>query len=97
VGDLLPVVNACKTAIEKLEEWATPEKPQLTGWHQSLDVSVHPVPRGVVLTISSVVLLSLSPEYLVYDRHNLFTVRGTILLFSPCARLSVQSQQDVPR
>lgn len=65
VGELLPVVTACKTTIEKLEEWVTPEKPQLTGWQQSLDVSVHPVPRGVVLTISSVVLLSLSPGYLV--------------------------------
>lgn len=55
VTELLPIINACKNAIEKLEEWTTPEKPPVPEWRQSFDVSIHPVPKGVALMISSVV------------------------------------------
>jgi len=56
VTELLPIVNACKTAMEKLEDWTTPEKPQVPEWRQSFGISIHPTPKGVALMISSVVL-----------------------------------------
>jgi hypothetical protein len=77
-------VNDCKTAMEKLEEWATPEKPPVPEWRQSFGISIHPVPRGVALMISFVVFsLFLSPGRFIDDSFGLFSVRGTIQLFSP--------------
>ena len=96
VSELLPIVSGCKAALEKLEEWAAPVSPQVPEWRQSFDVSVHPVPKGVTLMISSVVLLFLSLERLVDDNLDLSAVRGTILSSSPFSRSSVQLQRGVP-
>jgi len=63
--ELLPIVNACRTAIEKLEEWTAPEKPQVPEWRQSFDVSIYPVPKGVALMISSVILSFSQPNTLL--------------------------------
>ena len=68
VTELLPIVNACRTAIEKLEEWTTPEKPEVPEWRRSFDISIHPVPKGVALMISSVVLLSPLTKCFIDDR-----------------------------
>jgi aldehyde dehydrogenase (NAD+) len=62
--ELLPIVSSCKTAIEKLDEWATPEKPEVLDWRKSFDISIHPVPKGVVLNISSVDSLFILQECL---------------------------------
>ncbi|KAF9654393.1 ALDH-like protein [Thelephora ganbajun] len=58
VTELLSIVNAYKAAIEKLDEWATPERPRVPEWRQSFDISTHPVPKGVALMISSSMELS---------------------------------------
>ncbi|GJE99311.1 aldehyde dehydrogenase [Phanerochaete sordida] len=47
-----PIIQACITALNHLEEWAKPEKPQVEAWRASWDTTVYPVPKGVVLFIS---------------------------------------------
>ena len=57
VTELGPVVKACLWAAENLEEWTKPEKPRVEEFRSSWDATVYPVPKGVALIISSVLLI----------------------------------------
>ena len=46
-----PIVQACITALENLEEWTKPEKPMVEAWRTSWDVTIFHVPKGVGLFI----------------------------------------------
>lgn len=48
------VIQACITAMNNLEDWTKPEKPQVEEWRSSWDATIYPVPKGVALLITSV-------------------------------------------
>ncbi|EKM49616.1 uncharacterized protein PHACADRAFT_179029 [Phanerochaete carnosa HHB-10118-sp] len=47
-----PVIQACITAMNNLEDWTNPEKPRVEEWRSSWDATVYPVPKGVALLIT---------------------------------------------
>ncbi|KAI0041481.1 aldehyde dehydrogenase [Auriscalpium vulgare] len=53
VADIGPVVFAISVALEKLDEWAAPEKPtDLPSWRSNWDTTVYKSPKGAVLIIT---------------------------------------------
>ncbi|KAI0341284.1 aldehyde dehydrogenase [Trametopsis cervina] len=50
--ELGPIVHGALHAAAHLEEWASPEKPEVEAWRKNWDATVYPVPKGVVLIIS---------------------------------------------
>lgn len=51
-AEIAPVIDFALRAVENLEEWAKPEKPQVQPWRASWDTTVYHVPKGVALIIS---------------------------------------------
>ncbi|CAL1708829.1 unnamed protein product [Somion occarium] len=51
-AEVSPVIQSALHAIEHVEEWARPEKPEVEAWRSSWDTTVYKVPKGVALIIS---------------------------------------------
>ena len=58
VAETAPLVTACLYAAENLEAWTKPEKPSVDPFRASWDATIYPVPKGVSLIISYVLLCS---------------------------------------
>lgn len=61
IAECSPVVQACLTALNHLEEWTKPEKPQVEAWRSNWDTTIYPTPKGVALFIT----------YVPYPRHRI--------------------------
>ncbi|KAF8801541.1 NADP-aldehyde dehydrogenase [Phlegmacium glaucopus] len=61
-----PIIERCLICVEKLEEWAKPEKLVVTDWQAAWKPRVEKHPKGVVLIIAPwnyPIILSLQPLY----------------------------------
>ena len=52
LNDMAGPLIAVKYALEHLEEWARPEKPEVEAWRRSWDTTIHKVPKGVALILA---------------------------------------------
>jgi aldehyde dehydrogenase (NAD+) len=52
--EIVPVVRACAFALERLDEWTSPESPPVDPDRASWNINVYPIPKGVVLLITCV-------------------------------------------
>jgi aldehyde dehydrogenase (NAD+) len=64
LADLGSVVYAVSTAVEKLEEWAAPVKPEVPAWRASWDTTTYRTPKGAVLIIAYVRLILIKRKIL---------------------------------
>ncbi|KZT24139.1 aldehyde dehydrogenase [Neolentinus lepideus HHB14362 ss-1] len=46
-----PIVAGCVAAAENLENWASPEKPEVEAWRSAWDTTVYKVPKGAITII----------------------------------------------
>lgn len=52
--EITPILEMCLNAIEKLDEWTTPQKPAVEEWKSTWDTTVYRVPKGASLIIACV-------------------------------------------
>jgi aldehyde dehydrogenase (NAD+) len=49
--ELGPIVSSALHAVENLEKWNSPEKPQVEAWRSGWDTTIFKAPKGTVLDI----------------------------------------------
>lgn len=51
-AELVPTFTSIITALNNIEEWATPEKRKVEEWRSDWETMVYPVPKGCALIIA---------------------------------------------